>query len=98
MFCVSGASIHFEISNFNSATMCVKGYKMENTAWKGEGVSGQCCSTTATEGSPTAGADVDTEGSAHVPTITATAAVPWTSFCSLDMQQINQVGYSISSF
>jgi hypothetical protein len=74
--------------------MCAKGNKMENTAWKGEGVSGQCCSTAATEGSPACGADVNNEHS----TITTTDTVPWASFCSLDMQQINYVGYAISSF
>jgi hypothetical protein len=41
---------------------------------------------------------LDNEGSFCVPTVTATATVPWTSFCSLDMQQINCVVYSISSF
>jgi hypothetical protein len=71
---------------------------MENTTWKGEEVSGQCCSTTATEGSPTNGADVDNERSSCVPTVTANAAVPRTSFCSLHMQQINYVGYAIPSF
>jgi len=70
--------------------MCAKGNKMENTAWKGKGVSGPCHSTTATERSPTDGARQQ---------CVLTATVPWTSFCSLDMQQINYVGYySISSF
>jgi hypothetical protein len=78
--------------------MCVKRNKMENNAWKGEGVSGQCCSTVATEGSPTVGADVNNEVSSCVPTVTATVTVPWTSFCSLDMQQINCVVYSITTF
>lgn len=47
-----------------------------NTAWKGGGVSGQCYSTAATEGSPTDGADVNNERSSCVPTITASATVP----------------------
>ena len=67
---------------------------MENNAWKGEGVSGQCCSTTATEGSATNGADVDT---VCLP-LAQLCNCSWTSFCGLDMQQINYVGYSISSF
>ena len=71
---------------------------LQNTVWKGEGVSGQCCSTVATEQSPTDGADVDNEVSSRMPTVTASAMVPWTSFCSLDMQQINCVVYSIYSF
>jgi hypothetical protein len=43
---------------------------MENAAWKGEGISDQCCSTTATEGSPTDGADVNNEGFSFVSTVT----------------------------
>ena len=43
---------------------------MENTTWKDEGISDQCCSTTATERSPMDGEDVNIEGSSFVSTVT----------------------------